>query len=539
MTPYLRRPLEFWAKPGGGKLTTMAIEQSGKSSVWKWGLLWQITHDPCPCLIVYPSDTDAADTNRDSFEPLMQGIPRLRQELERPRAKRKDCFKFSTCSVYFSGAGNDIISKPLKIVIGDEPDFWLVCNDSVSNVDNLDKRGRTFADAKRILVCSPTERTGVIFKEFERGTQSFWHLRCLSCGELSMRSADVHNLQWELDEKDQIIESSLRLICPSCKHEHTEADKRDMNLRGDYVSVFPERASYHESYQWGALATQFPGLRWLLIAQAQMDAGKSASIEKQKLLDNSFRGLPFMPRKADTAHIETIRSHVAPYPDPAKLETILMSADTQDDSWFWIMRGIDSSENTYLLRFGEAKTLSELKEVWASGWNKLPCPRLIIDEGGHRALDVQRFAAENKGCYTYKGSNLRERFRLSENNKLILATEKQYRADLLYYIHFQTKKDNSYWYLPEDITDEYIAHIAALRPNDKLKNGHERENWDNFGADDHFFDCEKMWLVLLDYLRKNAPSAFWKKGNLPWLKAKKASTSNPPPKPSGFINSWR
>lgn len=543
-TPYLRDPLNFWARDGRAAMTCVAVEQTGKSSVWKWGSLWAMEHKPAPMLTVYPSDADAQDANTDSLEPLMRNIPRFALELERTKSRRKDCYRFTFAPYYFSGGGADIISKPFAYVIGDEVDFWKRYNETVDNVNNLDKRRRTFRHSLRVLVCSikqHIQNDSVIWREFQKSSQGYWHLRCLKCGKLSMRSADVFNLQWQLDDKEDVVNDSIRLTCPECKHEHAEADKRAMNMGGQYIHQFPDRMGEHVGFQWGALASQMPGLCWIEIAKAQMLAGKSARLEDQMLFDNSFRGLPFIPRKDSDTRTNSIRNRMQPLPAPETINAVFVAVDTQDDCLYYRIRGIDLQNNTYSLTPKiKLQGLQELEEAWTGSYMGLKPLMGFIDAGGHRTEEIMKWVATHKDFFAYKGdSRIGTQWKLSsENNKLILVNPKLYQSKLLYYLYSQKNTDNNYMYFHPEETTELIEQITDFKPNSKVKNGHDYENWTSSG-DDHCFDCEKMMLALIDIAKRWKPADKWRHGKVDAFAQKRP----PPPqmvKPniSGFATKF-
>ena len=99
---------------------------------------------------------------------------------------------------YFQGAGSKIISKSCKIVIGDEVDAWPKIG-QLDNVADLKKRTRSYNNSICFLISTPSQVNGNIWKSFLRGSQGYWHLRCKGCGELTMRSCDTNNLQFESD----------------------------------------------------------------------------------------------------------------------------------------------------------------------------------------------------------------------------------------------------------------------------------------------------------------------------------------------------
>ena len=117
-----------------------------------------------------------------------------------------------------------------------------------------------------------------------------------------MRSCDLHNLQFESDYHEElrtyvVRKGTERLVCPICHHEHVEADKAWMIQNGEYVHKIPELVKERPGFQAGALASQLDALSWSEIAQAQLEAGKTADISIQQNFDNSWRRLAISSKK--------------------------------------------------------------------------------------------------------------------------------------------------------------------------------------------------------------------------------------------------
>jgi phage terminase large subunit GpA-like protein len=99
--------------------------------------------------------------------------------------------------------------------------------ESSPNRDNTDRKykPRTPHD------CPPV---GGIMDLYKNGNRKLWYTPCLDCGEYFI--PDFENLQWV--ESESILESaeSAVLVCPHCEHEHEHSEKREMNLRGRWLS---------------------------------------------------------------------------------------------------------------------------------------------------------------------------------------------------------------------------------------------------------------------------------------------------------------
>ena len=544
-TPYLIEPLEYCClNDNNSECTLMAAERMGKSSVAFWSRLYRGEFNPDSVrvgMIVYKSDDFARDINQTKFEPLMNCIDTFKRELEKPHSKRSDHYNLLGQKLYFQGSGTDIIGLDVPWRYADEIDFWQTHENKVNNLINLRKRGFTFDYGIFIKSSSPTTQSGPVYKEFKKGSQGYYTLFCTHCGRHTLRSCDIHNLQWEYEE-DEIVETSMRLVCPECKHEHKEDNKREMIIKGKYIHLHPERYERHASFQMGTLASQMPKHRWIDIAIAQDEAGKRANVENQKLLDNSYKGLPFKTRKATAGQITTIKEHrwdELTAPNPEKIENIFMSVDTQDDGFYSIVRSIDSSENMHLLDYQKVKTFEELDEIWTKEYYGIEPIMCIHDEGGHKTKEVKAFAKERPGYYTYKGNpRIGMRWKRFEDKKCIHAIPNQFQSDLLYYIYSQTKRDNNYWFIPPDVSDIYIDQMSSVRNTKRVKNADEYENWEAVG-DDHFFDCEKQWLVLLEFARQTLSSQHWKQGKGSWIEQGQELIINNNSSKSSWVNKWR
>ena len=541
LTPYLRDVLDAWDFAGRVReVTVVAPEQTGKTlGGWVAGLLWSMIYEPCLSLVCYPSLDIAEKINTDKLQPLMLEIPRLRDQLSQPRSKGIDRYNFSDLTSYFMGAGSRVTSHSAKIRIADEPDDYQAHDGKVPIMQDLRKRARSFDESLFVKVCSPTTTDGPIWLEYLDSSQGYWHLRCIGCGQLTMRSCDIHNLNWETVEGGGAhVAGSERLTCPACGRNHVESEKRAMNLSGAYIHKVPELVDNKPGYQWGSLASQWKSLGWGEIARAQIEAGKKASVKKQIYLDNSIRGLPFRPRRHHGTPEQAVLSHCAPMPNPDDLEAVFLAADTQDTCWYWVMRGIDSKESTYLLDHGKCKTITELDAVIKKGWNGISCALACIDEGGHRSVEVTRYVSQARGVYGYKGTGGHKN-RFTIDGKRIWGASLTYQSDLLYYIYSHADRSAAYWYLPVDVKAEYTDQILAMRPPGKEKDeGYDK--WTNGDADDHYFDCEKMMTALFEVAKEGLPPSIWRRQEGVWVKRKSAAAA-PRMQTSGWMvaRGWR
>lgn len=526
-------------------ITVVAPQQTGKTNCFVVGLLYSMVYAPCQSLIVYPSIELAIATNKTKIKPLMYHIPQLNEELQRPNSSRSDCYKFSNLVSYYQGAGSKIISKSCKIVCADQCDAWPKIG-QLDNVADLKKRTRSYNNSICFLISTPSQVNGNIWKSFLRGSQGYWHLRCKGCGQLTMRSCDTNNLQFESDYNEQLKQrivrtDSIRLICPKCGHQHVEADKVWMNQNGDYIHLLPERLETAPSFQLGALASQLPSLSWTVIANAQLEAGKRADIEAQITFDNSFRGLPYHRREIVKEDLERLKEHewrINEGPKQEQIEMVFVTADTQDDRSVVGVWAFDVNDNLYLLKASQPQhlMLNEDERAKINQANKeqaqltdqpfIPIETvedilnadylvqngvgikptfIILDRRGHRGADIDYFVKTHDNAVAWLGSKIQnQRYRPSDSvYKGVLVSAIQYQVEAIYYLYSQKKRNSQYLFFYPEIEDRVIDQIAACKPDPNTKWGNQPENWSFENRVHDWFDVTKMACFARQYAIDN------------------------------------
>ena len=510
LSPFLLEPLRQWEFSGLiREVAVCGIEQHGKTLLEALGVTYSMEHKPCSMLCVYPSDDLAADVNRTKYLPIVKHIPTLAAELERPRAARKDRYIFGASTMFFQGAGVKVMSRSCKIRVADEEDQYPVVK-NLDAVEDLRKRGRSYSESLLYRVCTPTEKTGSIWRAFLAGSRGWWTLRCKNCEELTMRSCDFNNFQFESEFDDErglylVKPDSIRLICPECKHEHTEADKAWMNKNGAYVHEFPERKELRPSFQFGALASQFHIMSWERIAEKILECGKRSDIKAHYELDNSFKGLPYSPRTVsadDCRHLQEHFYRPDQLPPAENIEMVFLVSDTQDDFSPTGVFALDVNDNLWLLQYdnithlwlteadreslehstGEpVRTVEDLLngEFDIHGTKIRPLFH-VLDWRGHRQKEIAEYAQAHKNALLYAGAGQRqlEPWKSSQKRRrLFYVSAATYQKQLIWSLYRHKDKTGDYLYLPEDLDGKYQQEIVSVQPDRTTKSGHLPENW--------------------------------------------------------------
>lgn len=543
LSPFLVDPLKCWEYSGRiREVVVCAPEQTGKTMIERIGVLYCMMFKPSSMMCVYPSDDLAQDVNKIGYEPLMRKIPQLNEELQRPYAKKKDCYILGASTMFFQGAGSKIMSKSCKIVVLDEEDQYPVVK-TLDAVADTRKRTRSYSESIMFRVCTPTEKTGSIWRAFLAGSQGYWTLRCRKCGELTMRSCDFGNLQFDSTYDDDrglymVKPNSIRLICPKCKHEHAEKDKRWMNLNGGYIHQFPERLDLRPSFQYGVLATQFPIMSWPRIAEKILECGKRSDVKAHYELDNSWKGLPYTPREVsadDCRHLQDHMFRADQLPSADEIEMVFVVSDTQDDFSPTGLFALDVHDNLWLLDYAnithlwlsaadreelecktgeKVRTVEDVYNTEVKFGDVKIAPRFhLLDYRGHRQKEVALYAANHSMVFLYAGAGTRqlEPFKLSnKSSRLYYVNAHMYQKQLIWLLYRHKNKEGDYLYLTEKLDPKFQTEIVCVQPDRTTKSGHLPENWrPEHDAVHDCFDVCKMACFAKDFVQqKFSPDLF-------------------------------
>lgn len=527
--PYQVEPLMATEDPNVQQVTLEWAPRLGKSTIWKMSMLKRLADGGLSGLIVYPTMEMGVKTNKDTVQPLMMTLPEARRDLATRGGKLKDSYHIPSLQsvIYFLGGGSQVISYTANWCVVDEADRIQIAKSGAEgeNTDQIKAvrlRMQTFKERMLIVCSSPTLYSGSIHEEFMTGSRGEWNLRCLNCGALTtakqiafpMQDGTYAGLQWQKDERGMVVEDSIRWICPHCRHEHVEADAKEMSRRGAYVHAVNSNTR-HRSYQCSALGNPWIW-SWREIAERQEMA---TNPDAKKDFANNVMGVPYKHRREGDISVnidQVIRSKMVDYPADLKerLAVVCAGVDQQKNElagqkYFpWVVRGWDEDGNSWLLGTGTDNTLEALRAHLTQTYFGHNVMLAAIDQGGFgNTDDMDPFIASLKNAVYYKGDDdktLKGRNWMPSQTQhsLFLAHAIRYQIKLLSLMYDPPRPVGYKWLLPVDAPADYLTQIANVGPNNRILkdgNGQLYQNWCATGTNRRdFFDAEKMCLVALD-----------------------------------------
>lgn len=531
--PYFKDVLQACVLEKGVRkeVVLMGMDQAGKTTLQLIVLLYNCTFNTLQSIVAYPSDDLAIETAQTKFLPLFKNVPQFKADLEKPFAIRSDRFKLSNALIWWAGAGAKIVSKSCKLVIGDEAALWSCPN--VNNIAEMKKRTRSFDECVQFFLSTPQFKQDNFSRQFLQSSQGFYTLRCCNCGELTMRSCDLHNLQFETIYNEDLIQyvavrGSERLICPKCHFEHDETYREQLVKNGAYVHKFKDKIKTFPGFQIGALASLLTVHCWSNLADVQLASGKSATLEDYISFDASYRGLYYQQRDYNKQDESALKQHFYKPGDLKQedIEAVIIAADTQDTFSVYAVIALTRQNNYYVIDMGRLrylwledeqrkvidaenkrngkapeKTMLDLLESQFYGFKPL-C--LMVDERGHRSTEIKNFSRMKKNIIMYAGTNLKfEKWKPSDTvPKMFMCDAKKFQAELIFMLYYQKKKETNYLYLPENMSEQDLEQITSFQPDTEHRNGNLFENWTPKDKVHDMFDTVKMGLACFEISSK-------------------------------------
>jgi phage terminase large subunit GpA-like protein len=195
---------------------------------------------------------------------------------------------------------------------------------------------------------------------------------------------------------------------------------------------------------------------------------------------------------------------------PDAVIILLVGVDSQDDGFYYVIRGFGCNMSSYLIRHGfiecsmNASRFKNPNEVLGALKVGLLKPAYMrndntemgivfgfMDEGGHRRGDVHYICKHFPALRPYKGasSSTSDPIRRSKTDIHFMGNTRHW-SDLV-----QNYMESDEWFLPKDIGKDYLEQVVGQYNEKKIDiKGNETYEWIS-GGSDHYRDCENMILA--------------------------------------------
>jgi len=236
---YQRGMMDAVCDPEVIDVVLMTSAQIGKSSVEDCIICYFIEQDPCPLMIVYPTDSDIEDYSKSRLSPIINETPSLKilfGDMEKEKVKG-DTIKMKMYPggrLYMTGANSPsrLSRVSMRGVIFDEIDKYGLTKEG-DPIKLGKKRTQTFYNKFHIYSSTPTiEGISRIASLYENSDRRKYYVPCPECNEFQILKWP--NVKWERNKDDEIIFDSVYYECEHCHGKIKESSKNWMINNGEW-----------------------------------------------------------------------------------------------------------------------------------------------------------------------------------------------------------------------------------------------------------------------------------------------------------------
>ena len=518
-TPYMVEVYKNITKNDVRQITLMMASQLAKSEfiINTFGRYAEL--DPCPMLLVQPTDTMAKAFSKERIEPAIRECKVLKKLIkEENKGGKGDTVthkKFKGGYIAFTGTGSpaNLAARPIRIAFMDEVDRYVKSSGKEgSPIILVKKRLATYGDMSKCLITgTPTIKgQSEVESEYKESSQAEWNLACPHCGKL--QPLKFSSLKWENENPATTV-----MQCENCGKKFTEKEWKKGNQKtGIWVHKYPERIS-HLGYHLNALASVFRS--WEDIVKEFLEVKDDK--EKLKAFINTVLAETWEEEVQDKLDYQKLFRRREKYAAELPEEVVLLTAgiDVQND-WIAIETvGYATNGDSYGIEYKTFHGNPEEYHIWneldlylrkvfkyadGTGLNIFAS---CIDTGGNHTQAVYDFVSPRQNSMRLIGIKgqggdavpINNKFRRTADNKMdLLSVGVNALKDLNYGLLRINKKDQAgYCHFPTDKHRGYdIDYFMSLTAEVKTYKGKKIE-WIKIRERNEALDCRNYARVPL------------------------------------------
>lgn len=542
---FSRGPQEWFCDQRIRKITLAKSAQIGGSTILANCIMYAIAEDPGPILYVTSTGENGRSWSEREFIPRVtscEAMAELMPDDENDFKKLEIHFKTGTFRIVGSNSAANLASRPIRYDFNDEVDKWPQENkEEAPSLDLVEVRVVSYEHTSKVFnISTPTLEGGAIWQDYLKGDQRKFFVPCPHC----QREQELifERIKWPENCKDdstgewdrERVEQEAWYECENerCEHRKISQDSQrsmvkkgkwratNLNAPKDHISAHIS-ALYSPKFTWGKLARLF-------LAKKDTPGGLHDFY-------NSYLGLPWHNRAASITRtsIQIVQENSPEYhllrygeegtPRPMQMkppELVIFTADVQQASFWWLLRGYYKNETSFLIDYGNCVAYEDLMAL-------VDKPIPFQEPGPLRSGELVRpvtFVTPYKGLidigYKAKRTAGVYDFILASNGRFVGAQgrstahgmfqpvretvmpHKGVDVPLLQFndtmfkeeLYLRKIKDRSGapWWLPRKLGRDYMEQLTAekLVQKQALRGGLEMI-WEEV-AENHLGDCEKM-----------------------------------------------
>ncbi len=505
--PYQREIMDAVTQPDVEKVVVMSSSQVGKSEIVLNVVGYFIDADPCPMLMVQPTEAMAEDFSKRRVSSLIRDTKSVAAKVA--DSKSRDINNTILMMVFpggflaMGGANSPagLASRPIRILLCDEVDRYPDSAGTEGDPIQLgEKRTITFWNRKKIYVSTPgIEGASRIEFEYQSGTQEEWHLWCPHCGDHVF--INIYGMIYDAhqDAKGNYIVEDIVFRCPQCLG---EADEITWKVQeGQWFAQNPD-AQNVRSFRLNAFVS--PWVSWAEIMAEYLKVKDDP--EQFKVFTNTVLGEPYEV-KGEIENEEYLVKRREQYAGqlPGGVLILTAAVDTQDRWLEYEIVGWGKGEESWGIKHGVVMGRPDTPEPWqaiddilkatyrfADGLG-LTIACACIDSGGHYTSQVYGYCKQNESRRIFAikgqgGAGIPLIYRITrtkkENAALIILGVDEGKTAIINSLKVQTP-GSFYCHFPlnDDYDVNYFQGLISERQVPRKRKGHIVMDWEKVSAE--------------------------------------------------------
>ena len=490
-TPYTKSILDACIDPDVETIVFMASAQVSKSETALSIILYFLSEDPSPCMLVMPSSGVAEAFSKERIAPAIQltaGLAELAPMKGRTSESTimyKPFINGSSLVLAGSESPSQLSSRPRRVIVCDEVDKYPDSAGAEGDPVSLAlKRSMTFVGRrKHVLISTPSVKGfSRIEAAYLESDQARYYIPCPHCDGMQV-------LIWSQVKWPEGHPELARYKCIHCSEEIEHHHKQDMLLRGEWrthaVAKSKGTVGFHISElcspwsTWGRMAEDFT----VKLAQGP---------DIFRTFINSSLGETWDPNAGTDAKAEGLlaRARACPYSYgvvPLDAGVLVGSADTQDESIHICVQAILPGGRAHVVAHeviqgnpGQASTWDRVQSIITQPYRRedgvdMGVAKFCIDSGGHYTKEVMSFTnrrllagiiVPTKGSSTAIPGTIK----LSKKkSKLVLVDTIQIKDSMYADLRIETVGATGHQSFYSDINPAFFQELMAERKSKKTR----------------------------------------------------------------------
>lgn len=505
-TPYLQRVMDCFNDTAVHDITFCAGSQLGKTAAEQNMIGYAITQDPGPMMIVYPTEKLAKFTSEKRLQPMFTLTPSINDRFRLRESKDLE-LTFDGMYIALVGANSpsDLSSRPVRYIFFDEIDKFPAWSGSeASPLELAEERTKTFYNAKKVKVSTPTLKSGYIWQGWEDADIQYrYYVPCPRCGE--MQILEFGQIKWPEEADINAARDSAWYECTHC-HEAIDNRQKTQMLAGGEWRGEKKRSGRAHKVAFHLSSLYSPWLTFGDVAAKFLSSKDVPSLLMNFI--NSWLAEPWVD-KSSKMQSDVIMEKQLPYDRahmPAAAQLLTCGIDVQLDHFWYSVRAWGPHLTSWLVDYGRIETWADVETVinrdYADTNGEIRNVNLACIDSGYNTDEVYEFCAQHMDvAVPSKGSStqLKSRYNVTILDKGKGFGLRLYTMDpnqLKNFIASRMSIDagsHGSWNVYRDIDREYCDQICAEQLVEKKdKKGRITSVWEKISshAQNHLLDCE-------------------------------------------------